>query len=330
MGLTIAEVLREIMDEHRFDQVTIAKELGVTSSYVNQILSGAKAGGETIYGRVRAFGYIRGSGKQGEPPEFVKQDNDAHPGAMTIAEAIRAIRDMKGMTQIEFATLIGIRQPTLSHLESGRTKSLDASITDAIEKVTGIRLYAASDGMVEIDWKDAERLRNVAEFSDQPKLTTTDRRIRVYRQDTDLYVPYYSQAVPAGYPNPTINDSVLRFNMTRYLDGTVIYEVRGDSMIDAGIKEGSRVIVRPTPDFNHSGDVIMALYNRELTVKGVVVTEEGIWLVPVNQDYAPWLVTSSDEFECIGVVVDIWAWPKKEEVRKRFDAFLKRRKEPEE
>ena len=62
--------------------------------------------------------------------------------------------------------------------------------------------------------------------------------------------------------------------------------VKGDSMIDAGILSGDKVIVRPQPTAEH-GEIVVALFEDEATVKTLRRKDGHTWLMPENPDYEP-------------------------------------------
>ena len=62
--------------------------------------------------------------------------------------------------------------------------------------------------------------------------------------------------------------------------------VRGDSMMNAGILEGDKVIVRPQPDADN-GDIVVALLEDEATVKRLWRDGGGVWLLPENPAFSP-------------------------------------------
>ena len=62
--------------------------------------------------------------------------------------------------------------------------------------------------------------------------------------------------------------------------------VRGDSMINAGILSGDKVVVRPQQTAN-DGQIVVALLGDEATVKRLRRRNGQIWLMPENDNYAP-------------------------------------------
>lgn len=65
-----------------------------------------------------------------------------------------------------------------------------------------------------------------------------------------------------------------------------VLRVRGDSMINAGILDGDKVVVRPQPDAEN-GQIVVALLDDSATVKRLKKTGRDVWLMPENPDYTP-------------------------------------------
>ncbi|MEE8330894.1 MAG: transcriptional repressor LexA [Acidimicrobiia bacterium] len=80
-------------------------------------------------------------------------------------------------------------------------------------------------------------------------------------------------------------------------------EVKGDSMIDAGILEGDLVVVRRQQDAD-SGDIVAALIDgEEATVKRLRKGDGRVTLIAENPEYAPMVFT--DGVEILGRVVSV-------------------------
>lgn len=62
--------------------------------------------------------------------------------------------------------------------------------------------------------------------------------------------------------------------------------VRGDSMIEAGIFDGDKLIVRPQSTADN-GEIVVALLGDEATVKRLKKQGAEIWLMPENPNYEP-------------------------------------------
>jgi repressor LexA len=74
--------------------------------------------------------------------------------------------------------------------------------------------------------------------------------------------------------------------------------VRGDSMINAGILSGDKVVVRPQQTAN-DGQIVVALLGDEATVKRLRRRNGQIWLMPENDNYEP---IDGTEAQIIGLV----------------------------
>ena len=78
-------------------------------------------------------------------------------------------------------------------------------------------------------------------------------------------------------------------------------QVRGDSMIDAGILEGDYVVVRKQDDAR-AGEIIVALLEDEATVKYYQPRRGHIELVAANEKYEPIVVGKDVAFRILGTV----------------------------
>ena len=74
--------------------------------------------------------------------------------------------------------------------------------------------------------------------------------------------------------------------------------VRVDSMINAGILDGDKVVVRPQSTAD-DGQIVVARIGDEATVKRLRRRNGQIWLMPENDAYAP---IDGTEAELIGLV----------------------------
>ena len=79
-------------------------------------------------------------------------------------------------------------------------------------------------------------------------------------------------------------------------------EVRGNSMVGAGIKAGDVVIVLQQPVAQH-GDIIVGLLGDEATVKELSIQGDRIELKPRNPGHRPIPVGPDDDFRILGKVI---------------------------
>ena len=80
--------------------------------------------------------------------------------------------------------------------------------------------------------------------------------------------------------------------------GCFALRVRGDSMINAGILPGVKVVVRPQQTAD-DGQIVVARLEDEATVKRLRCRSGKIWLMPENENYEP---IDGTHAEIIGVV----------------------------
>ena len=95
--------------------------------------------------------------------------------------------------------------------------------------------------------------------------------------------------VEAGFPTMIDEEMTDTLNIDQYLikhkDSTYILEVKGDSMIEEGIKEGDLVIAerRGSPQ---DGDIVIAEIDGGWTMKYFKKNGEQIYLLPANKKYS--------------------------------------------
>ena len=80
--------------------------------------------------------------------------------------------------------------------------------------------------------------------------------------------------------------------------GCFALRVRGDSMINAGILSGDRVVVRPQQTAE-DGQIVVAMIDDEATVKRLRRKNGEIWLMPENDNYSP---IDGSNAQIIGIV----------------------------
>jgi repressor LexA len=83
--------------------------------------------------------------------------------------------------------------------------------------------------------------------------------------------------------------------------GQFVLEVKGDSMINAGILEGDHVVVRKQ-DTAENGEIVVALLGEEATVKRFFREEQHVRLQPENEALEPIL---TQEVRLLGRVVGV-------------------------
>ena len=117
--------------------------------------------------------------------------------------------------------------------------------------------------------------------------------------------------VRAGFPSPAddYKHERLDFNKDyiKHPEASFYGDVDGDSMKDAGIFDGDRVIIDRAVEARN-GSIVVAFWNGEFTMKYLDLTHKAdgyIELRPANKDYPVFRIEAGDNFEVWGVVVHL-------------------------
>ena len=112
--------------------------------------------------------------------------------------------------------------------------------------------------------------------------------------------------VAAGSPiDPILQSEVVDVPSSMLRGGnTYALRVKGESMKEEGILPGDLVIVRKQ-ETAQNGQTVVALVNREATIKTYFKKESHIELHPANAAMQPLVVQPSDEFHIEGIVIGV-------------------------
>jgi len=134
------------------------------------------------------------------------------------------------------------------------------------------------------------------------------RGITLANQGQGVSLPIVG-VVRAGALHPAIEDIEGHFAIDRSqlrAGGTFFLRVKGDSMINALIKEGDLALVRPQPTALNR-DIVVAMVAGEATLKRFYKEPNRIRLQPENPNYDPIIVREGEvEVTIIGKVVGIY------------------------
>ena len=112
--------------------------------------------------------------------------------------------------------------------------------------------------------------------------------------------------VQAGFPSPAEDHQVERIDLLRELvrhpQATFMLRVRGDSMRDAGIFDGTVVLVDKAVRPKH-GHVVIAVVDGEFTCKRLGMRGGRMALHAANPAFADWHPSEGQTLEVWGVVV---------------------------
>lgn len=98
----------------------------------------------------------------------------------------------------------------------------------------------------------------------------------------------FSSVVKAGFASVAEDYVEKRVSLDESFDinspSTFLFTVSGDSMIDLGIFEGDKVVVKKT-NTARNGDVVIAYIDGGYTLKTYRNKQGKVWLEPANQNY---------------------------------------------
>lgn len=108
--------------------------------------------------------------------------------------------------------------------------------------------------------------------------------------------------VEAGFPTPAEEELADTMSLDEYMierkEATYMLEVKGDSMIDAGIQEGDLVLVERGRE-PKIGDIVIAEVDGGWTMKYYRKKGSTIYLEPANKRYGPIFPTHDLKIEAV-------------------------------
>jgi repressor LexA len=112
--------------------------------------------------------------------------------------------------------------------------------------------------------------------------------------------------VEAGFPSPAEEELLDVMSFDEYLtpnkESSYILKVKGDSMIDAGIREGDMVVVERRNSYK-PGQIIIASVDGEFTMKYYRKNGDKVYLEPANEKYKPIYPRESFRIEAVVTAV---------------------------
>lgn len=130
----------------------------------------------------------------------------------------------------------------------------------------------------------------------------------IVQTNTSNRIRLISHRLSAGFPSPAADYAEDGLDLNDYLvrnkPASFMFTVKGDSMVNAGIVEGDKVIVDRSINAK-SKDIVVAVVNGEYTIKRLYKTSSKLELRPENQAYQPIVFKEGSELEIWGVVVGV-------------------------
>lgn len=205
-----------------------------------------------------------------------------------IGRKIKEARDHQGLTQDELAAILNYKTGvTISGWERGVRKACTQDLLKLANVLHQELEYFLGEGSLEIEKIDPASVfqKNVGELLG----------VR--------YIPVVGK-IAAGRPLLAMED--IETTIMVPLDVTPVPDfalrVSGDSMVDAGIKDGNLALIKRQDYVDFPGQIAAVLIGEEATLKYVFPDNHGgCWLVAANRRYQPVNVTSVEDVHIIGV-----------------------------
>lgn len=222
-----------------------------------------------------------------------------------LGDRLKKARTWKKLSQMDAAKKIGISNGTLS----GYERNYRDPDTDTLYKMAD--LYEVS-----VDW--------LVGRTDNPEM---DRVGYIQK----IFSPENKQAVKESLANFTVTGELIRIPVLGHIsagkpiladdhieyykhivrpavsvgDDLFLLEVKGDSMIDAGIIPGYFVLVKMQSEVENGQIAVVNVNGDEATLKRVKKLESGqTLLVPENKKYDP-IIINDDKARIIGKVIQV-------------------------
>jgi len=119
-------------------------------------------------------------------------------------------------------------------------------------------------------------------------------------------VPLLNDSVSAGFPSPADDYTEENIDLNEHLISnpfsTFFLRVKGESMINAGIKDKDLIIVDKSL-IAKPGDIVIALIDGEFTIKRLSIKNDELYLKAENHNYPDFSFKNHIDVQIWGVVI---------------------------
>ena len=119
-------------------------------------------------------------------------------------------------------------------------------------------------------------------------------------------IPLLNDSVSAGFPSPADDYTEENIDLNEHLISnpfsTFFLRVKGDSMIDAGIKDKDLIIVDKSL-IAKPGDIVIAMIDGEFTIKRLSIKNDELYLKAQNHNYPDFSFKNHIDVQIWGVVI---------------------------
>jgi len=119
-------------------------------------------------------------------------------------------------------------------------------------------------------------------------------------------IPLLNDSVSAGFPSPADDYTEENIDLNEHLISnpfsTFFLRVRGDSMINAGIKDKDLIIVDKSL-IAKPGNIVIAMIDGEFTIKRLSIKNDELYLKAENHNYPDFRFRNHIDVQIWGVVI---------------------------
>ena len=119
-------------------------------------------------------------------------------------------------------------------------------------------------------------------------------------------IPLLTDSVSAGFPSPADDYTEENIDLNEHLISnpfsTFFLRVKGDSMINAGIKDKDLIIVDKSL-IAKPGDIVIAMIDGEFTIKRLSIKNDELYLKAENHNYPDFRFKNHIDVQIWGVVI---------------------------
>ena len=119
-------------------------------------------------------------------------------------------------------------------------------------------------------------------------------------------IPLLTDSVSAGFPSPADDHTEENIDLNEHLisnpSSTFFLRVKGDSMINAGIKDKDLIIVDKSLTAR-PGNIIIAMVDGEFTMKRLSIKNNELYLKAENHNYPDFRFKNHFNVQIWGVVI---------------------------
>lgn len=194
---------------------------------------------------------------------------------MTIGDTLKALREAHGYTMDDVARKIGVTPQTIYKYESGVTKNIPLKNIEQLGKLYGVQPEQI------VGWDNVGDIHPISSVRMVPILGAIACGAPIWADQN--YDGYFAL------------DSSIRADFILY--------AKGNSMIDADIRDGDKCFMRRC-DIVDDGKIAAVLLDDSATLKRVYHTTSGWILRPENKEYAP--IVIDGDIKILGELVGVF------------------------